>query len=384
MSGATVAVVGAGGTQASSLLQGLARARPMDDVVGIDRAWLRDRRTATEALGCRTVEADLLTDRSRLAQELAGARLVVNMAGPFYVLGTAALDLALALGADYLDICDDIDATEALFAREDDIRAAGICALIGLGSSPGMTNILIRTALDALGGGEGVSVDISWVVDAQDMTIPVLDHVLHCFATALPGSTTTADWSDLDPERIAFPEPVGPSDVVRLGHPEVLTIPRFTGVERIANKGGIVPGEYLHAAWALARAADAGTPPATIHDLYERFDAALRHEGRSRAGSGMVVDVHRDGDGYRFASGSDMSMADSTGIPAAAGVLMMLDGLVPGVGAWAPECLAPAAFFSKLREVSTGGGGLHLLELAGGQPVGRARIRDLLSGVATT
>ncbi|MDX6717155.1 MAG: saccharopine dehydrogenase L-lysine forming [Baekduia sp.] len=384
MPGPAVAVMGAGGSQAGSLLQGLARAREMGDVVAVDRAWTPGRRASAEALGCQIVEADMLTDRSRLADELAGVQLVVNMAGPFYVLGTAALELALLLKADYLDICDDIDATEALLAREDDIGATGICAVIGLGSSPGMTNILIRMALDALGGGAGVSVDISWVVDAEDMTIPVFDHMLHCFATALPGGTKTAGWTELDPELVEFPDPVGAREVVRLGHPEVVTIPRFTEVERVTNKGGVAPAEYLHTTWALARATDAGTPLPAVHQQYAGFDAAMRQTGRIRGGSGLIVDVHRDGTGYRFASGADTSMADSTGIPAAAGVLMMLEGSVPGPGAWAPECLSPAAFFAKLREVSTGGGGLHLLELADGRPGKRVRIRDLLAGASAT
>lgn len=378
MRGPTVAVLGAGGSQAGALLRGLARAREMGDVIAIDRSWRGERLIEAEALGCQILEADLLTDRSALARDLEGVRLIVNMAGPFYLLGTAALDLAVQLKADYLDICDDIDATEALLGRNAELAAAGLCAVIGLGSSPGMTNILIRAALDALGGGKGSTVDISWVVDAEDMTIPVLDHMLHCFATALPGRVTTPSWNELEPESVLFPEPVGNAEVVRLGHPEVLTIPRFAEVDRITNKGGVVPGEYLHAAWALARVADAGAPLDEIHEVYQRYDSAMRGTGRSRIGSGLIVDVHRNGDGYRFASGSDGSMADATGVPAAAGVLMMLERAVPGPGVWAPECLDPRTFFAKLREVSTGGGGLHLFDLEGGRPIRRARIRELL------
>ena len=97
-----------------------------------------------------------------------------------------------------------------------------------------------------------------------------------------------------------------------------------------------------------------------------------------RYGSGLQIDVTIDGNGYRFAAGSDMKMEEATGVPAAAGVLLMLRRALAETGVWAPECLRPLAFFQELRRVSLGGGGLHVLLLRDGQPAGRARIRDLL------
>ena len=80
-----------------------------------------------------------------------------------------------------------------------------------------------------------------------------------------------------------------------------------------------------------------------------------------RYGSGLEIDVAIDGNGYRFAGGSDMKMEEATGVPAAAGVLLMLRRVLAESGVWAPECLRPLAFFEELRRVSLGGGGLHVL-----------------------
>ena len=118
--------------------------------------------------------------------------------------------------------------------------------------------------------------------------------------------------------------------------------------------------------------------PEDIHQAFGELQGLLgsRHP---RYGSGLQIDVTINGAGYRFASGSTMAMEDATGIPAAAGILLMLDRTLEEPGLYAPECVNPIDFFAKTRLVSTGGGGLHLMTLEDHQPSGTARIRDLLS-----
>lgn len=72
-------------------------------------------------------------------------------------------------------------------------------------------------------------------------------------------------------------------------------------------------------------------------------------------------------------------MDDATGIPAAAGALLLLSGQVPKKGVIAPECLNPSAFFQQLGRVSPGGGGLTVHRLERGQVGDRIRMRDLLA-----
>ena len=91
-----------------------------------------------------------------------------------------------------------------------------------------------------------------------------------------------------------------------------------------------------------------------------------------RVGSGLQIDVHTNGNGLRFASGAVTPMEEATGVPAAAGLMMILDGNVTDPGVLAPECLSPVGFFTALRRVSRGGGGLELHELVDGQVGERA------------
>ncbi len=378
-----IVVVGAAGSQARAMLGALSRAVDLAGLTAVDRSWSPEAREEVEALGVEVVTGDVLSDAGELLLERRGAvSLLVNMAGPFYVIGTAALQLAIELGADYLDICDDVDATELLLALEPEARRQGIRALIGMGSAPGTTNILIRTALDALEDPRRAAVELAWTVDRADMTRAAFDHVIHCFATALPEVSEVPEWDDLNPRHLEFPEPVGRQVIMTLGHPEPLTLPRFTGVGQVTNQGGISPPEYLHLCWALARQCDLKTlqregVDAALYRQYCSFEKLSQVE-QIRYGSGLQIDVTIDGNGYRFAGGSDMKMEEATGVPAAAGVLLMLRRALAETGVWAPECLRPLAFFEELRRVSLGGGGLHVLVLRDGQPAGRARIRDLL------
>ena len=378
-----IVLVGAAGVQAQAMLKSLSRALDLSGLTAVDLSWGDEARAEMETLGVEVVSGDVLSDdRELLTARRRDVSLLVNMAGPFYVIGTAALELAIELGADYLDICDDVDATELLLALQPEARTAGIRALIGMGSAPGTTNILIRTALDALEDPRRAAVELAWTVDRADMARAAFDHVIHCFATALPGVLEVPEWEDLKPRYLEFPDPVGRQVILTLGHPEPLTLPRFTGVGQITNQGGISPPEYLHLCWALARQCDLKAlqregVDAALYGQYCSFEK-LHGPEAVRYGSGLQIDVTIDGDGYRFAGGSDMKMEEATGVPAAAGVLLMLRQALAEPGVWAPECLKPRAFFEELRRVSTGGGGLHLLLLREGQPAGRARIRDLL------
>ena len=382
MTADSIVVVGAAGTQARAMLQYLSRAMDLSGLVAVDLHWPDAVRTEVEQLGAEVITGNVLADdRDRLLKRKPATALLVNLAGPYYVIGTSLLELALELGADYLDICDDVDATERLLELDGDARRKGIRALIGMGSSPGTTNVLIRTALDALGTPERATVDLAWTVDRADMTRAAFDHVMHCFATALPGSMGVPDWDDLEPRYVDFPPPVGRQLTVRLGHPEPLTISHFAGVPQAVNRGGTSPDEHAHLTWAIARLIDPKQLEGAVDDrlwnLYCQYDR-IGAERWTRIGSGLQIDVTVDGDGYRFASGLDMTMEEATGTPAAAGVLLMLDRALPDPGVWAPECLAPISFFEKVRQVSSGGGGLHLLHLRDGRPAEPGRIRDLL------
>jgi hypothetical protein len=368
-------VLGASGAQAMAAIEALSRALDMTGVIAVDRDWRPSARARLQSLGARTLDADVVQDADRLASELDGSRLVASFVGPFFSVGTAPLELALRVGADYLDICDDVDATEALLALHERARAAERRALIGMGSSPGTVNVLVAAAVAYLDDPRKTTVKLAWTVDAADLMDPAVEHIIHGYASAIPGQSRVPDWDELAPELVEFPDPIGKRVVVRLGHPEILTLPRYLEVAEAINKGGIWPEEDLHFYWALARISS--SDGAEIRALHRRY-RELR--GPTPAtGSGLRIEVTvSDGRGLVFLSGSDLDMAEATGTPAAAGILMMLEGDGPPVGAWPPEVLSPSGFFGALRRVSVGGGGLTLFRFDDGALGAQMSISELL------
>ncbi len=104
-----------------------------------------------ESIGskARSMRVDV-TDASSLATAFEGAHAVLNSVGPFFRLGPPVLRAAIAAKCHYLDINDDWESTEAMMALNSDARAAGITAVIGIGASPGISNLLAVTAMREL------------------------------------------------------------------------------------------------------------------------------------------------------------------------------------------------------------------------------------------
>ena len=89
----------------------------------------------------RGAAVDVQSEES-LARVFHGATAVLNTVGPFFRLGPPVLGAAIAARVHYLDINDDWESTEAMLALDDDARAAGVTAVIGMGASPGISNLL--------------------------------------------------------------------------------------------------------------------------------------------------------------------------------------------------------------------------------------------------
>jgi hypothetical protein len=386
-----VLVIGAGGAQAQAMLAAADRAGAIDGWVAADRSWGPEGRVACERLGMGTVEVDVLAEGDRLRELAAGAGLVANFAGPYYRTGGAVLEACIDAGSDYLDICDDADATLELLALDEAAKAAGVRALVGMGSSPGVTNVLVRVAVDALGRAD--EVDLSWVVDVADVNHAALRHFWHIFSpVAADGSHRPVPaWEELNLRTASFPAPLGNRLVIELSHPEPITVPRFLDLDVVRNYGSIVPEDTLVVNWALSRLGAfggagaevelggeaTGIPiPSVAAALYERY--LQTRQPTPYLGGGLVVDVWNGEDGIRFASADESSMEESTGIPAAAGIVLMLAGGPDGAGVIAPECLEPADFFAALGRTSRGTGSLGAYRLENGAQGEKIRIRDLL------
>ena len=83
------------------------------------------------------------TDDKSILKSLEHADVAVNCVGPFYKFAPRIVKAAITKGINYVDVCDDYDITETLLNDYHKMaQNAGVTCIIGLGASPGLTNMI--------------------------------------------------------------------------------------------------------------------------------------------------------------------------------------------------------------------------------------------------
>ena len=82
-----------------------------------------------------------VNDASAMRRAMQNVDIVINTSGPFYRFGVPILQAAIDEGCNYLDICDDWEPTIEMLKLDQAAKTAGVTAIIGLGASPGISNI---------------------------------------------------------------------------------------------------------------------------------------------------------------------------------------------------------------------------------------------------
>ena len=87
---------------------------------------------------------------SRCGISMKGIDIVVNTCGPYFKFGAPILAAAISSGCNYIDICDDWEPTIDMMKLDAKAKSAGVTATIGLGASPGLTNLMALIAIGEL------------------------------------------------------------------------------------------------------------------------------------------------------------------------------------------------------------------------------------------
>lgn len=140
------------------------------EIVVADRDGERARVFA-ETCGPKAVPLQLdVQDEKALSRALGEIDVVLATVGPYYRFGLPILRAAVSAGCDYIDINDDWEPTLEMLDLDNEARRAGITAIVGMGASPGVSNLLavkairsvdeVDTVITGWGApGEGVRVD---------------------------------------------------------------------------------------------------------------------------------------------------------------------------------------------------------------------------------
>ena len=315
-----------------------------------------------------------VSDTTAMCEAMTDADLVVNTAGPFYRFGLPILQAAIDTKCHYIDICDDWAPTLKMLELDASAKAAGVCAIVGLGASPGITNMLALMALQNLdsvstlytgwdlGGAtpEGRSsqegLNAAMLHGIEQMTGKV--EIYRNGASELV--------KPLAPVPVHFPGlPAFTGHI--FGHPEAVTFPRnYPQLQESINlaHGGDIDSLVLRGIlglinWRLvSRSYAAGLltwfegqrtlPPKEKDDAAPPVMYGLA-VGRKNS-QPASVGVSWVGEAIEAGNESRVGMGAATGIPVACGVKFLSEGHIDATGVFSPEAgnIDPAEFLAEV------------------------------------
>lgn len=173
-----------------------------------------------------------VTDAGSLARAMKGANVVMNTTGPYHRFGKSILNAAIKAGCNYIDVCDDWEPTIQMFELNDAARDAGVTAIVGMGATPGISNMLAVKAMDALDEVTELYTcwDITHAKPEPGMEKPSAAtlHGIHQL-TGLIRVFYDGEFREEKPlKRMVLDYPgIGSYALYTIGHPEAITFPRY-------------------------------------------------------------------------------------------------------------------------------------------------------------
>lgn len=369
----------------------------VDEIVIADRDERRAREFA-EKCGTKasSVAVDVM-DETALANTLVGADVVMTTVGPYYRFGLPVLRAAIRAGCHYLDINDDWEPTLEMLELDEEAKKAGITAVIGMGASPGLSNLMAVKAMNELDkvdelvtgwGTGGDDEELSEKPGEGGTLRAATEHWIHQLTgkirVRLDGEFKDASAFEEIP--VDYPG-VGLVTTHTVGHPEPITLPRFR--PEIRNSWNVMnmPPYVIEPMRWVAGQVDAGKM--SIDEATDQVNEVLMGGAGwlklllSRLGRKMFVEYllasrktvpyiatlfayaagTKDGKPRRvgtrltaapYGGMKRETMGGVTGVPLATALAMFAKGKIDRRGVFAPEgAIQPDALFDELAPLCT-------------------------------
>ena len=144
-----VAVLGAGGTIAPALVRDLAESDEVASLLLLDLDGDRAEAVGAEHGEGKATARVLAGGGQELRAAIAGRDVLVNAAS--YRVNLDAMRACLSAGCHYLDLGGLYRMTGRQLELDAEFRAAGLVAIVGIGSSPGTTNLMALRGRELVG-----------------------------------------------------------------------------------------------------------------------------------------------------------------------------------------------------------------------------------------
>ncbi len=367
MSAMSVAVLGAGGTIAPAIVRDLAESDEARELLLLDLDGERARSVA-EKHGAGKARSGEVDAREGLADALADVDVLVNSAS--YRINLDAMRACVAAGTHYLDLGGLYWMTGRQLELDAEFRDAGLLGLLGMGSSPGKTNVMAAAAVRKLGE-KPRRIDV--LAAGRDLAPPGGFSIPYALQTlvdevtlapvALRGGEPTEQQPLSDGGRVSFPDPVGEADTIYTLHSEIRTFGESFGCEESSFRLALEP-TLVERLRELAGASDDEVAEAARSAVPASAETVSVHVVEAEGRSGRVLRccaVTRPMADWGLGGG-----IVSTAAPAAAAVRMLARGDIVARGVMPPErCVEPERLFPEVARRNCE------FELAHQEPVAR-------------
>jgi lysine 6-dehydrogenase len=352
----SVAVLGAAGTIAPAIVHDLAESEEVGRMLLLDLDGARAAAVAAEhapdRASAQAVDARAVRD---LATALEGVDVLVNTAS--YRVNLDAMRACLGAGCSYLDLGGLYWMTGRQQELGVEFERAGLLAVLGIGSSPGKTNLMARGAIRELGPGAGAVESIEIVAGGRDpraaddgrLRPPYAIQTLLDELTLAPVVIRDGQPTEIEPLQsggsVDFGEPIGSAATIYTLHSELATFGESFGCRTASFRLSLAP-PLLARLKELIGCSEAEIAAAGREAVAASAETVSVHLVTVRAASGRSVTVRALSRPHFGLGGSIVS----TAAPAAASVRLLARGSLTATGALPPErCIDPDEMFAELE-----------------------------------
>jgi lysine 6-dehydrogenase len=316
-----------------------------------------------------------VNDAEGLTRLVRGADVVLSAVD--YVFNQPVLKACIAEKAHYADLGGLFHMTRKLMEMHAQAEEAGITAILGMGGTPGITNLLARAAVDKLERVDSIKVELG-CSDATPSSAPfvapysirtILDE-----CTKQPQVYRDGEWYPQQPlsgqEEMIFPLPVGRATAMYSLHSECASFPvsfRDKGIRSVSFKIAF-PSDFLSRLKFLVDIGFGSDEPIRVREVtvsprevlgrlleaapledVEPQDCDVLRIVASGAAGGQGVEITNQLVVLPYRRWGISAGALDTGVPLAIAGHMLARAEITRRGAFGPElCVPPEAFFREL------------------------------------